>query len=62
MLSDVDKKKKRAELLRVQAAKEEMEIFILEKQNEIKRVIESIEVQSQKEAELLKILNGGLDV
>jgi hypothetical protein len=56
MLSDIEKKKKRAELFRVQAAREEMELFIIEKEIEIKKVMDNLEIQKDKEQQLKEMI------
>lgn len=54
-------KKKQTELLRVQAARAELELKIMEREQDIERLRDAIKIQTDKEAELtesLKTLKG----
>lgn len=51
-MSPLELKKLQVELLRVGAAKAEMELRIHERQEEIERLLEHIKTQEAKEAEL----------
>lgn len=48
----IEKLKLKAELLRVQSAKAEMELHIMERQIEIQRLETNIQIQDQKISEL----------
>ena len=54
----LEQRRKQLELSRVSLAKEELELKILEKQEEIKRLQEAVEKQKQKENELKVELEG----
>jgi hypothetical protein len=56
-MSPLEKKKKEAELMRVRAARMELEIKIAEREEEIARIRDHILVQENKEIELLNDLN-----
>lgn len=47
-MSDLEKKRKQVEILRVEAAKAEMELLIEEKFADIERIRKNIEVQSAR--------------
>lgn len=51
-MTNLEKKKKEAELMRVQAARMDLEVKIAEREDEIERLKAHIEVQSVKEKEL----------
>jgi hypothetical protein len=51
-MTPLERKKIEVELLRVNAAKEEMELKILENQEQIARLQEHIKIQEAKEQEL----------
>lgn len=55
-MNDLDKKRKEVELMRVEAAKAEMELLIEEKLAEIERIKKNIEVQDKKIVELKTII------
>lgn len=48
----LETKRKEVELMRVRAARAELEFRILEREEEIKRMSDQIEIQIKKEAEL----------
>lgn len=54
----LDKKKKQVELSRVRLAREEMEMKIAEREEEIQRLKSHIEIQRAREQELDKELKG----
>lgn len=56
-MTDLDKKRKEVELLRVEAAKAEMELQIEEKLSEIDRIKKNILVQELKIKEIKQSLN-----
>lgn len=56
-MNDLDKKRKEVELLRVEAAKAEMELQIEEKLSEIDRIKKNILVQELKIKEIKQSLN-----
>ena len=56
-MNDLELKKMNMELLRVQAAKAELEYKILEKEHEIERLKSNIELQEKKEEEIKLLLN-----
>jgi hypothetical protein len=51
-MTPIELKKLKVELMRVQAARAELELRIDERMEEIQRVKENIEIQLKKEAEL----------
>lgn len=51
-MTPLERKKTEVELLRVNAAKEEMFLRILESEEQIKRLEDNIKIQEAKEAEL----------
>jgi len=51
-MSPIDKKRKELELIKVSASRAEMEFRIFEKEEEIQRLKDNIEIQLKKEAEL----------
>lgn len=53
----LEKKKKELELMRVSLARQELELKIEERLDEIKRLKEHIEIQLKKESELKEELN-----
>jgi len=53
-MNELEKKKKKLELSRVSLAKEELELKIEERTEEIKRLLDAIEVQNKKINELKK--------
>lgn len=53
----IEKKKKQLELARVSLAKQDMELKIEEKMEEVKRLQDAIKIQEQKEAELQLEIN-----
>ena len=55
-MNDLELKKMNMELLRVQAAKAELEYKILEKEHEIERLKSNIELQEKKEEEIKLLL------
>lgn len=55
-MNDLDRKRKEVELIRVNAAKSEMELQIYEKLSEIERIKKNIEIQESRVAELEKLL------
>lgn len=54
----LEQKKLKAELLRVQSAKAEMEYIIVQKQEEIDRLLENIKNQELSESKLLEKIQG----
>jgi hypothetical protein len=60
-MSELESKRKKLELLKVQAARAELEFRILERLDEIERIKQHIEVQHKREAELTAEI-GALDV
>ncbi len=56
-MTELEKKKTKAELLRVQAAKAEMEYVIAQRMEEIERITDSINKQNEAEAKLTAKLN-----
>lgn len=56
-MGNLDLKRAEVELFRVQSAKKEMELKILEKEEEIARLNEHLRLQSEKEKELSDKLN-----
>ncbi len=56
-LSPLDLQRKKVELMRVQAARAEMELHISEKLAEIERMKISIEIQKQTEKDLKQIIS-----
>ena len=52
MLSALEQKRKELELVKVAASRAELEFKILEKEDEIKRIKQNIQIQLQREAEL----------
>ena len=56
MSKELDLKKKQVELKRVEAAREEMEMVIMERLHEIERVKASIKIQENREVELKQII------
>lgn len=57
-MTDMEMKKAKAELLRVQAAKAEMEYIIAQRMEEITRMEDGIKKQEEAEAKLLEKLKG----
>lgn len=58
---NLERKKMEVELMKVSAARADLELRILERQEEIDRIKQSIEIQIKKEEELtLKLSTGGL--
>lgn len=55
-MSPLEIKKLKVELLRVSAAKGEMELRVEERMEEIKRLQDNIKIQEEKEKELLEKL------
>lgn len=55
-MSALELKRKQVELLRVSAAKAELELRIHERQEEIDRLIEHIAISSAKEVELAQLI------
>lgn len=55
-MTEVDLKKHKAELLRVQAATAEMEYVIAQRQEEIQRLEYNIQIQKETEAKLIKLM------
>lgn len=55
----LDNKKYKAELLRVQAAKAEMEYIIAQRQEEIQRLEDNIKKQEEAEEKLLQKMKEG---
>ena len=58
-MANIEKERKKIELLRVQAAKAEMSLAIMLAEEEIQRLHKNIEVQSIKETELTEFINKG---
>ena len=56
-MTDLDKKRKQLEYSRVQLAKQELELKIEERLDEIERLKEHIKIQIKREEELKKELN-----
>lgn len=56
-MTDLDVKRKQVELARVRVARQELELKIEERLDEIKRIKEHIEAQVKREKELEKELN-----
>lgn len=56
-MSPIDKKRKELELIKVSAARAEMEFRIFEKEEEIHRLRQNIEVQLKRESELREELS-----
>lgn len=56
-MNELDKKRKEVELLRVEAAKAEMELQIEEKLSEIDRIKKNISVQNEKIKEIKAFLS-----
>jgi len=57
-MQELEKRKKQLELSRVKLAREELELKIMERQEEITRLQEAIEKQLSRERELSKELKG----
>lgn len=57
-MTDMELKKAKAELLRVQAAKAEMEYIIAQRMEEIGRLEDNIKKQEEAELKLLEKLKG----
>jgi len=57
-MQELEKRKKQLELSRVKLAREELELKIMERQEEIIRLQEAIEKQLSRERELSKELKG----
>ena len=55
-MSELEKKKKRLELARVQLAREELEFKVEERMDEIERLKAAIQIQLEKEEEIRKDL------
>lgn len=55
-MTELEKKKYRVELMKVQAAKAQMELNILEKENDIERILKSIEAQEARIEEIEEII------
>lgn len=55
-MDEMEKKKTKMELLRVQAAKAEMEYIIAQRMDEVKRLEDGIKKQEETEAKLLEKL------
>jgi len=55
----LEQKKLKAELLRVQAAKAEMEYIIEQRMEDIRRLQDNIKKQEEAEGQLLEKINGG---
>lgn len=51
---ELEKKKLDVELLKVQAAKADLECRVLEREQDIARMMEAIKIQEDKEAELIQ--------
>lgn len=56
-MTELERKKIKAELLRVQAAKAEMEFIVAQRQEEIARLNSNIKIQEDTETKLLEKLN-----
>jgi hypothetical protein len=56
MAMDLEKERKKVELIRVRAARAELEFKILERQDEIERIKQNIQAQLNREADLEKEL------
>lgn len=56
-MNDLEIKRKKLELARVQISKQELEFKIEERLDEIKRIKEHIEIQIKREKELIEELN-----
>jgi hypothetical protein len=56
-MTPLEKRKKELELARVRLARQELEVHILERQEDIKRLQDHIEKQIKTEKELEEILN-----
>lgn len=56
-MTNLEKKKKEAELMRVQASRMDLEVKIAEREDEIERLKQHIEIQLNKEKELRQELN-----
>jgi hypothetical protein len=56
-MSDLERKKKSLEMARVSLAKQELELKIEEKQDEIRRLHDAIAIQDKRIAELQKELD-----
>ena len=57
-MTALEEKKTKSELLRVQAAKAEMEYIVAQRQDEIQRLQDNIDKQSEQEQKLLDKLKG----
>jgi len=57
-MQELEKRKKQLELSRVKLAREELELKIMERQEEVIRLQEAIEKQLSRERELSKELKG----
>ena len=55
-MRDIEKKKLQVEMMKVQAAKADMEYKILERMEDIERIKENIKVQENREQELRELL------
>lgn len=53
----IDRKRKELELKRVELAKEELEFKIVEREEDIKRLLESVKIQDEKIAQIKAELN-----
>lgn len=60
-MKDLKRKKLEVELAKVDAARMEMELRILEKEEEIQRVKKSIQIQKDRIQEIKLELNEGVD-
>lgn len=58
MISNLEKMKLKAELMRVQAAKAEMEYIIAQREDEISRLKESVKKQEDTEVLLIQKMEG----
>lgn len=57
-MSELELKKKKFELARVRLGREELELKILEREDEINKLKDAIKIQLEKELELERIING----
>lgn len=57
-MTELERKKKQFELARVRLGREELELKILEREDEIVKLRDAIKIQLEKELELERILNG----
>lgn len=55
-MNNLEKMKVKAEIMRVEAAKADMEYIVAMREDEIERIMQNIEIQSKKAAELKQLL------